>query len=160
MDILRAWLKREGSSGRKRLQEALEAKFPGIHPMSITDYKKGNRIPDKARAEIMAEIMGVPLEALSYRYNHKPGNGGGGNQIDFPAALRETLCSRLPGVPLNTVYSYLRGHRVPDKATAEIMAELAGVPVDALPYRYTHVPQNADDSHGSRIAGRGESCKG
>lgn len=70
MDILKEFIKREGRQGRKRLLEALQAKFPGIHPMSLTNYIQGTRVPDKERAKIMAKVMGVPLEALSYRYSH------------------------------------------------------------------------------------------
>ena len=75
MEILRAWIEREGRQGRRRLFAALKERFPTITPMSLTNYIQGDRIPDKDRAEVIAEVLGVQLEALTYRYVHVPENG-------------------------------------------------------------------------------------
>jgi len=72
MEILKKWIDQNGSEGRAQLFKAIKAEYPRFTQASLTNYIQGDRIPDRDRAGIMAKVMGVSLEALNYRYVHRP----------------------------------------------------------------------------------------
>jgi hypothetical protein len=161
MDILRAWIKKEGREGRKRLVAALKVKFPGTTSTHITSYASGYRIPDKDRASVIAEVTGLPLEKLTYRYYNRPVGKKGRPSNDRlirtwiekqngqgRAVLMAALKDRFPGIHAMSLNNYLtppgkKGHRIPDKDRAEVIAEVLGVPLGWLVYRGLHTPTEA-----------------
>ncbi|MFA5112350.1 MAG: hypothetical protein WC443_13145 [Desulfobaccales bacterium] len=72
MKLLREWVKREGTEGRRRLYEAIKAKYPSFTQVSLSNYLSGQRIPDFGIARIIAEATGIPIFLLSFRFLHKP----------------------------------------------------------------------------------------
>jgi hypothetical protein len=74
MKILRDWIDREGPEGRRRLFEAIKAEYPGFTQVSLTNYLQGQRVPDYGIANIIAQVTGIPIFLLSFRFVHRPGN--------------------------------------------------------------------------------------
>lgn len=72
MMTLSQWIEREGTAGRRRLFEAIRAKYPNFTQTSLTNYIKGQRVPDFALAQIVSEVTGIPLFLLSFRFRYKP----------------------------------------------------------------------------------------
>jgi len=70
---LKQWIEREGTGGRRRLFEAIKAEYPSFTQASLTNYIQGQRIPDYEVANIMAQITGIPVFLLSFRFINKPG---------------------------------------------------------------------------------------
>jgi hypothetical protein len=74
MKVLKEWIDREGSPGRRRLYEAIKAKYPGFSQVSLTNYLQGQRVPDYDVANIISEVTGIPIFLLPFRFIHRPGN--------------------------------------------------------------------------------------
>jgi hypothetical protein len=74
MQALKEWIQREGSRGRRRLFEAIKACHPGFTQVSLTNYIKGQRIPDYQIANIISQVTSIPIFLLSFRFVHKPRN--------------------------------------------------------------------------------------
>jgi hypothetical protein len=72
MVILNQWIEREGSEGRRRLFGAIKAKYPSFTQASLTNYIKGQRVPDFEVAQIVSQVTGIPIFLLSFRFTHKP----------------------------------------------------------------------------------------
>ncbi len=72
MKLLRKWIEREGTEGRRRLYEAIKAKYPSFSQVSLTNYLAGQRIPDFSIAQVIAEETGIPIFLLPFRFLHKP----------------------------------------------------------------------------------------
>lgn len=72
MMTLSQWIEREGSEGRRRIFEAIKAKYPNFTQTSLTNYIKGQRVPDFAMAQIVSQVTGIPIFLLSFRFIHKP----------------------------------------------------------------------------------------
>jgi hypothetical protein len=72
MEILREWIDQEGTEGRRRLFEAIKAKFPSFTQVSLTNYLHGQRIPDYEVATIISQVTGIPIFLLPFRFTHKP----------------------------------------------------------------------------------------
>ena len=70
--LLRKWIEKEGSKGRQRLFEAIKERHPRFTQVSLTNYIKGQRIPDLAIAQIISEVTGIPIFLLEFRFVHKP----------------------------------------------------------------------------------------
>ncbi|MBI4642869.1 MAG: hypothetical protein HY743_03870 [Deltaproteobacteria bacterium] len=69
---LKKWIELEGTEGRRRLFEAIRAKFPGFSQVSLTNYIQGQRIPDYEMAKIISQVTGIPIFLLPFRLVHKP----------------------------------------------------------------------------------------
>ena len=76
MNALAKWIESNGSQKRKALFLRIKASFPRFTQTSLSQYKKGKRIPPYDIAVAMAEFTGLPLEEIPYRYVNKP-NGDG-----------------------------------------------------------------------------------
>ena len=74
MKVLKEWIDREGSLGRRRLYEAIKAKHPGFSQVSLTNYLQGQRVPEYDVANIISEVTGIPIFLLPFRFIHRPGN--------------------------------------------------------------------------------------
>jgi hypothetical protein len=74
MKVLKEWIDQEGSEGRRRLFEAIKAKHPGFTQVSLTNYLQGQRVPDYDIANIIAQVTGIPIFLLSFRFVHRPGD--------------------------------------------------------------------------------------
>ncbi len=74
MKVLREWMEREGSRGRRRLFEAIKAKHPRFTQVSLTNYLQGQRVPDYAVATIISQVTGIPIFLLPFRFIYRPGN--------------------------------------------------------------------------------------
>lgn len=74
MKVLREWIDQEGPEGRRRLFEAIKAKYPGFSQVSLTNYLQGQRVPDFDIANIIAQVTGIPIFLLPFRFIHRPGN--------------------------------------------------------------------------------------
>jgi len=72
MDKLSQWVELEGTEGRRRLFKALRAKYPKFSQVRMTDYIKGQRIPDFEIAQIIAQVTGIPIFLLTFRFVHRP----------------------------------------------------------------------------------------
>lgn len=70
--MLKNWIKREGTEGRRLLFEAIRAKQPSFSQVSLTQYINGDRIPNFKIAEIIAEITGIPVFLLPFRFVNRP----------------------------------------------------------------------------------------
>lgn len=73
MDILREWIDREGTEGRRRLYEAIKAEFPSFTQVSLTNYLQGQRIPDFEIATVISQVTGIPIFLLPFRFVNRPG---------------------------------------------------------------------------------------
>ena len=73
MEMLREWIDLEGTEGRRRLFEAIKAKFPSFTQVSLTNYLQGQRIPDFEIATIISKVTGIPIFLLPFRFVHRPG---------------------------------------------------------------------------------------
>ena len=71
--MLKEWIEREGTEGRRRLYEAIKARHPGFTQVSLTNYIQGQRIPDYNIATIIAQVTKIPIFLLPFRFIHKPG---------------------------------------------------------------------------------------
>jgi hypothetical protein len=69
---LKAWIQLEGTAGRRRLYEAIKAKFPNFKQVSLTNYIQGQRIPDFEVAKIISRVTGIPIFLLPFRFVHNP----------------------------------------------------------------------------------------
>jgi hypothetical protein len=74
MKILREWIEQEGTSGRRRLYNAIKSKFPRFSQVSLTNYLHGQRIPDYEIAAIISQVTGIPIFLLPFRFTHRPEN--------------------------------------------------------------------------------------
>jgi hypothetical protein len=74
MKVLKEWIDREGSQGRRRLFEAIKAKNPRFTQVSLTNYLQGQRVPDYAVANIISQVTGIPIFLIPFRFIHRPGN--------------------------------------------------------------------------------------
>jgi transcriptional regulator with XRE-family HTH domain len=74
MKVLREWIDQEGPEGRRLLFEAIKAKHPGFTQVSLTNYLQGQRVPDYDIADIIAQVTGIPIFLLSFRFLHRPRN--------------------------------------------------------------------------------------
>ncbi|MDD3493421.1 MAG: helix-turn-helix transcriptional regulator [Candidatus Thermoplasmatota archaeon] len=72
MNALAEWLQENGAAGRRQLFEALKREFPKFSQTSISQYKHGKRLPDRRKAEIIAEILGVNIDSIPHRLIHRP----------------------------------------------------------------------------------------
>jgi hypothetical protein len=70
--MLKNWIKREGTEGRRRLFEAIRAKQPSFSQASLTQYINGDRTPDLGIAQVIAEITGIPVFLLPFRFVNRP----------------------------------------------------------------------------------------
>jgi hypothetical protein len=71
-------------------------------------------------------------------------NGTQGRQ-----ALFEKIKKQRPGFTQTGLSYYINGKRIPDREMAEIIAKFIGVPLEAIPHRYTHIPElGAEADHG------------
>ncbi|MFZ5453732.1 MAG: hypothetical protein ACOZF2_17900 [Thermodesulfobacteriota bacterium] len=69
---LKQWIEQVGTEGRRRLYEAIKAKFPGFSQVSLTNYIQGQRIPEFEVAQIISEETGIPIFLLPFRFIHRP----------------------------------------------------------------------------------------
>jgi hypothetical protein len=69
---LKQWIEQSGTEGRRRLFEAIKFKFPGFSQVSLTNYIHGQRIPELEVAEIIAQVTGIPIFLLPFRFVNKP----------------------------------------------------------------------------------------
>lgn len=69
---LKAWIQQEGTEGRRRLYEAIKAKYPRFTQVSLTNYILGQRIPDFHIVKVISEVTGIPIFLLPFRFVHKP----------------------------------------------------------------------------------------
>ncbi len=69
---LREWIQREGSEGRKKLFAAIKEKYPGFTQVSLTNYIRGQRVPDYNIARIISRVTNIPIFLLPFRFIHKP----------------------------------------------------------------------------------------
>ena len=69
---LKAWVKQEGTEGRRRLFVAIQASFPSFTQVSLTNYILGQRIPTFDVAKIISDVTGIPIFLLPFRFVHKP----------------------------------------------------------------------------------------
>jgi hypothetical protein len=76
MEMLREWIDREGTEGRRQLFEAIKAKFPRFTQVSLTNYLQGQRIPDFEIATIISQVTGIPIFLLPFRFVHRPKKAG------------------------------------------------------------------------------------
>jgi hypothetical protein len=73
--MLKGWIQKEGTAGRRRLLEAIKTKQPRFTQASLTQYINGDRIPDFDIALIISEITGIPVFLLPFRYVNRPSEG-------------------------------------------------------------------------------------
>lgn len=73
MNMLREWIDREGTKGRRRLFEAIKAEFPSFTQVSLTNYLQGQRIPGYEIATVISKITGIPIFLLPFRFVNRPG---------------------------------------------------------------------------------------
>jgi hypothetical protein len=71
---LKAWIKQEGTEGRRRLFKAIQAEFPSFTQVSLTNYIQGQRVPDYQVAKIISEVTGIPIIFLPFRFVYNPEN--------------------------------------------------------------------------------------
>jgi hypothetical protein len=70
--MLKNWIKREGTEGRRRLFEAIRTKMPSFSQVSLTQYINGDRTPDYEIAQVIAEITSIPVFLLPFRFVNRP----------------------------------------------------------------------------------------
>ncbi len=70
MKALSEWIKAYGTEGRRKLFHAIKAEYPTFTQTSLTNYLKGQRIPEMDVALIISRETGIPLDRLSWRYVH------------------------------------------------------------------------------------------
>jgi len=71
---LKQWIAQEGTTGRRRLFEAIKAEHPSFSQASLTNYIQGQRIPDFEVAKIISEVTKIPVFLLSWRFINKAGS--------------------------------------------------------------------------------------
>jgi hypothetical protein len=71
MKILKEWIEREGPQGRRRLFEAIKAQYFKLTQVRLTNYIRGQRIPEFKVAEIVSKVTGIPTFPVSFRYVNK-----------------------------------------------------------------------------------------
>jgi hypothetical protein len=69
---LKKWIELEGTDGRRRLYEAIRAKFPSFTQVSLTNYIQGQRVPEYSMAQIISQETGIPIFLLPFRFVHRP----------------------------------------------------------------------------------------
>jgi hypothetical protein len=74
MKVLKEWIDREGTEGRRRLFKAIKAKYPQFSQVSLTNYLQGQRVPDYDVAHIISEVTGIPIFLLPFRFINRPGS--------------------------------------------------------------------------------------
>ncbi len=74
MQVLKEWIDREGRQGRRRIFEAIKAKFPGFTQVSLTNYLQGQRVPDYEIANIISQVTRIPIFLLPFRFLNRPGS--------------------------------------------------------------------------------------
>jgi hypothetical protein len=72
MPTLKKWIDREGPEGRRQLFKAIKAKYPNFTQVSLTNYIHDQRLPDLRVAQIIADVTGIPIFLLPFRYKNKP----------------------------------------------------------------------------------------
>jgi hypothetical protein len=72
MMSLKLWIHREGTEGRRRLFEAIKAKYPRFTQVNLTNYILGQRIPDFDIAKVISEVTGIPIFLLPFRFVNNP----------------------------------------------------------------------------------------
>ena len=70
--MLKDWIKREGTNGRRRLFEAIKVKQPTFSQVRLTQYINGHRTPDFEIAQIIANVTGIPVFLLPFRFVNRP----------------------------------------------------------------------------------------
>jgi hypothetical protein len=75
--MLKGWIQKEGTVGRRRLFEAIRAEQPSFTQASLTQYINGDRIPDFGIAQVIAGITGIPVFLLPFRFTNRPGDNPG-----------------------------------------------------------------------------------
>jgi hypothetical protein len=73
MMALKAWIEQEGTEGRRRLFEAIKAKYPGFTQVSLTNYILGQRIPEFDVVKVISQVTHIPIFLLPFRFVNKPG---------------------------------------------------------------------------------------
>jgi hypothetical protein len=71
---LQKWIEQEGKEGRRRLYEAIKAEHPSFTQASLTNYIRGQRIPDFEMAQIISKVTTIPIFLLSFRFINKVGS--------------------------------------------------------------------------------------
>jgi hypothetical protein len=71
MPTLKKWIDQEGSEGRQRLFKAIKEKYPNFTQVSLTNYIHGQRMPEFELAQIIAQVTGIPIFLLPFRYMNK-----------------------------------------------------------------------------------------
>jgi hypothetical protein len=69
---LKAWIKQEGSEGRRLLFNAIKANYPSFTQVSLSNYILGHRIPDFDVVKIISEVTNIPIFLLPFRFVNKP----------------------------------------------------------------------------------------
>lgn len=69
---LKSWIQREGTEGRRRLFEAIKAKFPSFTQVSLTNYILEQRIPDFEVVKVISEVTEIPIFLLPFRFVNRP----------------------------------------------------------------------------------------
>jgi hypothetical protein len=70
---LKAWIQREGTEGRRRLFDAIKAKYPSFTQVSLTNYILEQRIPDFEVVKVISEVTEIPIFLLPFRFVNRPG---------------------------------------------------------------------------------------
>jgi hypothetical protein len=61
------WEALKGNEGRRRLFEAIKERYPKFTQVSLTNYIRGQRIPELQIAQIISEVTGIPIFLLHFR---------------------------------------------------------------------------------------------
>jgi hypothetical protein len=61
------WEALKGNEGRRRLFEAIKERYPKFTQVSLTNYIRGQRIPELQIAQIISEVTGIPIFLLNFR---------------------------------------------------------------------------------------------
>jgi len=69
---LKSWIREQGRDGRRLLFEAIKAEYPGFTQVSLTNYIQGQRIPEFDLAKIIADVTGIPIFLLPFRFVNNP----------------------------------------------------------------------------------------
>ncbi len=70
--VLKRWIGQEGTEGRRRLFQAIQARYPKFTQVSLTNYIQGQRVPDYEIAQIISQVTGIPIFLLPFRFLNKP----------------------------------------------------------------------------------------
>jgi hypothetical protein len=71
---LKEWIKQEGRAGRRQLFEAIKAEFPSFTQVSLTNYIRGQRVPDFEIAKIISKVTNIPIFLLPWRFINRAGS--------------------------------------------------------------------------------------